>query len=87
MKRRKTDMNAIIYSRISSQNQEKTSLQQKTQNKQDVEVVSENGCSFLVCHRCRGAWFTSTLSKWVAYPKGELKERKRYPKPKCPVCE
>ena len=78
-------MNAIIYSRISSQNQEEIGFAKK--NKKGVEIVNENGCSFLVCHRCGGTWFASMLSKWVTYPKGELRERKRYPKSKCPTCD
>lgn len=85
MERRKTDMNAIIYNRISSQDQE--AIVFATKNKKDVEIVNENGCSFLVCHKCGGTWFANTLSKWVIYPKGEFRERKRYPKAKCPVCE
>lgn len=75
-------MNVITYGRVSNQNQKK-----QLKNKKDVEIVNENGCSFLVCHKCGGTWFANTLSKWVTYPKGKFRERKRYPKAKCPVCE
>ncbi|MBI2600493.1 hypothetical protein HYW42_00920 [Candidatus Daviesbacteria bacterium] len=78
-------MKILTFSRISSQDQEKLALQQS--HKQDVEVENENGCTYLVCHKCDGFWVVDTLSRWIRYPKGELRERKRYPKPRCPFCD
>lgn len=71
-------MKAIIYNLISSQEQETLPLKQRKQN---VKLVNENGFCFIVCNRCGGEWIANTLSG------EELRGRKCYPKPKCPVCE
>lgn len=67
---------AAIYCRISNEGQRKSSLQQN-----DCERVNENGLSFIVCHKCGWTGMANTLSC------EETKERKRYPKPKCPFCK
>lgn len=72
-------MKAIGYYRVSNQEQETLSLKQ--QRKQVVDYANENGLSFIVCSSCNGEWIVNTLSK------ENLRNRKYYPKPKCPTCD
>jgi hypothetical protein len=53
---------------------------------QEIELINNKKFIFMVCGKCGWSGIASTFHKWIQSSNGELRERKRYSKPKCPFC-
>lgn len=60
-------------------------INQKIQE-QDFESINNKRFFFAICGKCAWTGIASITSDLVLYPKEEIRERKRYPKSKCPLC-